>query len=430
MKKLFFAFVLLCCVSCGVFNRYTRPETGVTYADSVQAAPWKEMYRDALLQDLVDTALANATDYRVAQLKSEEAAAMLRRSRLQFFPSLGASASADLRSGDVNAGLNASCQLDIFGKMRASSLAADAAYKGSGAYVQAVKASIVAAVASSYYTLVVLDSQLDVSERTLENWDKTISVLESLKAAGKTNDIAVLQAQAKKMKLQSSTVELRRSITEAENALCLLMGVTRRQIPRGSLQDAQDAFAGGLPAGVPVVAVASRPDVRQAEMVLAEAFYTTAGARAAFYPDVTLSGSGSWLTSGSDLIWSALASLAAPLFSRGEKTAALRVAKARQEEAKLAFRHALLDAGAEVDNAIAGCKAARERIEIDTRQRDALAQAVGKIELMMRYSTSNYLEVLTAQQSLLDAELGLIGDGYALISSYISLYQALGGGVE
>ena len=180
-----------------------------------------------------------------------------------------------------------------------------------------------------------------------------------------------------------------------------------------------------------LAATAARPDVRAAEAALAAAFYTTAGARSAFYPDLTLTGAADWLlTAEAAPAWSALASLTAPVLSRGANRAALKTAQARQEEARLQFRQTLLDAGTEVNNALALCRSAADRIGIDTRQRDALAQAVEKIELMMRYSTTNYLEVLTAQQSLLDAELGIVSDRLELVRSTALLYQALGGGAE
>ena len=265
--------------------------------------------------------------------------------------------------------------------------------------------------------------------RTLENWDKTIAVLESLKAAGKTNDIAVLQAKAKKIKLEASAREIRGQIETAQNSLAALVGALPFDIARGRLEDV--SFPDEVFDNQPLQATAARPDVRAAEAALATAFYTTAGARSAFYPDLTLTGAADWLlTAKADPAWSALASLTAPVLSRGANRAALKTAQARQEEARLRFRQTLLDAGTEVNNALALCRSAADRIEIDTRQRDALAQAVEKIELMMRYSTTNYLEVLTAQQSLLDAELGIVTDRLELIRSTALLYQALGGGAE
>lgn len=189
------------------------------------------------------------------------------------------------------------------------------------------------------------------------------------------------------------------------------------------------SFPESMAEGVPLGALAARPDVRRAESALATAFYNTAAAKAAFYPDITLRGSSEWLSaSASDLAWSAIGSLAAPLLNRGIFKAGLKAARARQEEARLQFRQTLIEAGTEVNDALAEYYSAQERIETDSLQCRTLSDAVEKIELMMHYSTTNYLEVLTAQQSLLDSELTLVNDKLALADAWVALYQALGGG--
>lgn len=427
-KSLTMILAALACVSCGLYSRYERPQMEVVYDETIDVPSWEEMYTDPNLRFLIGKALAEATSPAIAALKVEEAEAALMKARGQFLPTLSGNSSADLIYGDVGAGLNAAWQLDIFGKARNASMAAKSALEGSEAYRQAVNSSLVATVAQSYYTLLVLDSQLDISLKTLDNWDRTISVLESLKAAGKTNSIAILQAKAKKMRLESSTIGIRGSIEMEENSLRSLIGDQDMSIKRSSLAEASFPIESFLE--IPLKAVASRPDVRRAEMALAEAFYNTAGARSAFYPDLTLSGNGSWNMGKDDLAWSALGNLVTPILNKNTNKANLKAAKARQEEAKLAFKQTLLDAGTEVDNAIAKCRVAADRLEMDTKQRDALAEAVEKIELTMMYSSTNYLEVLTAQQSLLDAELGIISDIQSRTSAQIALYQALGGGVE
>ena len=427
-KSIAIILTACCCFSCGLYPKYERPQMEVTYNETIDLPSWKEMYTDPNLQSLIGKALAEATSPAIAALKVEEAQAALEKASGQFLPSLSGNGSANLTNGNLGAGLNASWQLDIFGRVRNSTMAARAALEGSQAYEQAVRSSLISTVAQSYYSLLVLDSQLDISERTLENWDKTISVLESLKAAGKTNSIAILQAKAKKMRLESSTTGIKGAIKTTENSLRALIGDQQAQIARGSLDETSFPMEGFLE--IPLRAVAARPDVKKAEMALAEAFYSTAAARSAFYPDITLTGGGTW-SSGSDaMVYSALGNLTAPILNRRANKAALKTAKARQEEAALEFKQVLLDAGAEVDNAITNCKTASERLETDIRQRDALAEAVEKIELTMVYSNTNYLEVLTAQQSLLDAELGIISDIQSKNSAQIALYQALGGGVE
>lgn len=189
--------------------------------------------------------------------------------------------------------------------------------------------------------------------------------------------------------------------------------------------------------GLPVQLLSRRPDVRRAERNLAQAFYATNAARSAFYPTLTLSGTVGWTNNGGGIIanpgkWllNAIGSLTQPLFNKGTNMANLKIAKARQEEAKLRFQQSLLDAGKEVNNALAGWQAARQRIVIGTQQVDTLREVVRKTQLLMRYSSVTYLEVLTAQQSLLAAEQTQAQDYFDEIQGVISLYHALGGGSE
>ena len=425
MKRVLMLLAAACCVSCGLYSRYERPDLDVEYVETATLPSWQQIYTDPCLQSLVGTALENGQDFLTARLRVEEAQAALQRASSAFLPGAGLSGSADAASRKTSLSLTANWQPDLFGKLRNAKEYARASLQEREAAAQSVRSSLIAAVAASYYNLLILDKQLDISLKTLENWDKTITVLESLKLAGKTNDIAVLQAKAKKMKLESSTLSLRSNIAVAEHNLCALAGIEPQPVSRSVLP--QDIFAEEPVRDIPLRAMASRPDVRQAENALAAAFYATAQARAAFYPDITLSGSGGW-NNLDNLVWSAIGNLAAPLYNRGINKAGLKIAQAQQEAARIAFRQALIDAATQVADAHTGYLAARERIGVDTRQRDALADAVTKIELMMRYSTANYLEVLTAQQSLLDAELGIVSDQKDLISATISLYQSLGGG--
>lgn len=427
-KALILTLTALLAVSCGLYTKYERPEMDVTFDESIDVPLWRDMYTDTKLRALIEKALSEATSPAAAAMKVEEAEAALQKARGQFLPSLDGSGSADLRYGELGAGLRASWQLDIFGKARNATMAARSALEGSKAYQQAVMASLISTVAQSYYTLLVLDAQLDISLKTLANWDKTISVLESMKAAGKTNSISILQAKATRMRLESSAIGIKGSIEMEENSLKALVGDPEMTIDRGSLSEASFPIESFLE--IPLKAVASRPDVRQAEMALAEAFYNTASARSAFYPDITLTGNTSWKSGVDDLAWSALGEIAEPILNRNIRKANLKAAKARQEEARLAFKQTLLDAGAEVDNAIAKCRVAAEKMKMDSLQREALSEAMEKIQLTMIYSSTNYLEVLTAQQSLLDAELGIISDKQSITSALIALYQALGGGVN
>ncbi|MGN0206676.1 MAG: efflux transporter outer membrane subunit [Muribaculaceae bacterium] len=437
--------------SCGVYSSYSRPELDVatdslyrsTDNDSVNIAshPWREFFTDPQLQTLIVKALERNTDLAIAHLQVEEAMAVLNNARLSYLPSLNLTPQAGIShyNGETkktyNIGAAASWEVECFGKLTNAKRGAAASLQQSRAYEQAVKTMLIATVAESYYTLLMLDEQLAISRATLNNWDETIGTLQALAQAGKANDVAVLQARANRTALNASILTLGKSISETENALCAMLKETSHPIERGSIAD-QD-FALDVTIGVPLLMLAKRPDVRQAEAALAEAFYATNSARAAFYPSLTLTGSLGWTNNGGGTIvnpgqWlsSAIASITAPLFNRGTNIANLKIAQARQQEAVLRFEQALLNAGNEVNNALTEWQTADSRIALDQSQIADLEDATEKTRLLVRYSSANYLEVLTAQQSLLNARQTLVQDRIAKIQAVIKLYHALGGGSE
>lgn len=437
---------------CSIYRKYDRPDIDIPEhyrtndtignVDTVTIASltWRELFSDTTLQTLIDTALANNSDLAIAYLKVKEAEATLTNARLSYLPSVGlkvdggVSRFEGVSSKTYNIGANASWEIDIFGKITNAKRGALAALEGSGAYRQAVQSQLIATVANSYYTLAMLDAQLDVNMHTLETWRKTVRTMEALKKAGKTNDAAVLQAKANVMTLESSQLALKKSISETENSLYVLMGVADYpEIKRNNLADA--SFPDLVSIGVPLQLLANRPDVREAELNLAQSFYSTNIARAAFYPSLNLSGSIGWTNNGGGIVtnpgqWlmNAIGSLTQPLFNRGANIANLKIAQARQEEAKILFRQSLLDAGKEVNDALASLETANGQLEIAEGQVETLKEAVRKTELLMRHSPTTYLEVLTAQQSLLDAELSAVQCRYDRVQSIITLYHALGGG--
>lgn len=449
MKRIIITSLAACLLAgCGIYKPYTRPEveTEGLYRDvpaedtvTIASLSWRELFTDEHLQTLIETGLEQNTDLRIARLRTEAAEATLLNARLSYLPSVSLNPEGGISryngetSKTYNLGASASWELDIFGKVTNAKRGAKAALKGSRAYAQAVQTQLVATIAGSYYTLLMLDRQLAISERTLDTWEKTVRTLEALKKAGGANDAAVLQARANRMTVEGSVLSLRKSIRETENALSTLLALPPKDIERGTL-DGQH-FPAEMSVGVPLQLLANRPDVRQAEYNLAQAFYTTNAARAAFYPNITLSGNAGWTNNGGGVIlnpgkWllGAVGSLTQPLFNKGANIANLRIAKAQQEEATLLFQQSLLDAGKEVNDALVQWQTARERIVIGREQIATLQEAVRKTELLMRHSSTNYLEVLTAQQSLLAAELTDAQDRFDEIQGVINLYRALGGG--
>ena len=450
MKRIIISTLILAVLSgCSVYRKYPRTAEvdrnlyGKEYSSedstSIATLSWKELFTDTCLQRLIDTALVRNTDLGTARLRVEQAEAALLTARLSYLPSVNVGVEGGLTGWDgstaktYNINGAASWEIDIFGKITAAKREAHASLEKSYAYRQAVQTQLVASGASTYYTLLMLDEQIIITEQTLQSWERTVSTLRSLMRAGKANDAAVLQAEANRATLEASLLSMRKSLKETENAMCLLLAQIPGSVERGKL--AGQTFPDSVSIGIPVQLLANRPDVREAEMSLAKAFYATNVARAAFYPSVNLSGSAGWTNNGGGVVlnpgqWllNAIGSLTQPLFNRGTNIANLKIAKAEQEIAALAFQQKLLAAGSEVNNALVALQTARERLAINSQSVVSLQEAVRKTELLMRHSSVNYLEVLTAQQSLLDVQKSLAQDKFDEIQGIISLYHALGGG--
>lgn len=438
--------------SCHIYRAYQRPES-VTVSDSLYRQPvasadtaslaslsWKELFTDPLLQQLIETGLANNTDLNIARLKVKEAEALLMTSRLSYLPSISLTPQGTLSSIEgskpsktYDLAVSADWEIDLFGKLLNAKRGAQAALEQSEAYRQAVQTQLVATIANSYYTLLMLDRQLAITCSTADTWTESVRTMKALKRAGQATEMAVAQTEASKLLVDASVVSLKRQINEMENSLSTLLGLSPQEIMRSTLEDQE--FPDSLSTGVPLQLLSRRPDVRQCEAQLATAYYATNSARSAFYPSITLSGSAGWTNAAGAAIsnpgqWllSAVGSLVQPIFNRGKNIANLKIAKAQQEEALLTFQQSLLDAGAEVNNALVQWQSARERITLDERQTISLRSALRSSELLMQHSSQNYLEVLTARQSLLQAELNVASDRFDEIQGVINLYHALGGG--
>lgn len=302
----------------------------------------------------------------------------------------------------------------------------------SEAYRDAVQTQLIANVADYYYRLLSLDAQVAVTEQAVERYREQVHVMRALKAAGNANEAAVAQTEATLYAAETSLYDLRNSIRQTENSLTLLLGDTPHTIERSRLE--VQSVPAELAVGVPLQLLARRPDIRQSEQALVQAYYATAEARAALYPSLTLSGSAGWTNSAGaivanpgKLLLSAAGSLLQPIFNAGQNRARVKIAKAQQEEARLAFQQALLNAGAEVNNALTQVQTARAKTDTRREQLRSLERAVESTQLLMRHGSTTYLEVLTAQQTLLSAQLSAISDRLSELQGIVSLYHALGG---
>ena len=441
--------VMLGLGGCGLYSSFERPNVsnlnvlyeGDTTHTRLASISWREFFTDTLLQKYIERGLEYNIDMRLARLNIVQAEASLEAARLAFLPSVNATLQTTLNVGGQENSFgyslvpSASWDVDLFGSKRNAERRAQVALEQSRLVEQAVQSRLIATIANSYYTLLMLDEQLKTSQDTRDTWEENIRTLSALKSAGKATEAAVLQAKANKLGVEGSIQTLEQQIVEQEEALATLMGVLPFDIKRGYLDD--QYFPEEFSIGVPMELVSQRPDVLQAEANLATKFYAVGEAKAAFYPSITLSGSMGWIdaagniiTNPGDFIFKIVGNIVQPIFARGATRARVKQATAQHEAALLEYRQTLLNAGADVNNAIKKIQASRERYLIDVAQIEALEDAVWNTQLLMKYGSASYLEVLTAQQNLLKAELAESTDRFSEIQGMINLYYALGGGVK
>lgn len=451
MKKILIICAAAALTGCGIYKPYTRPEvtTAGLYGTAETAdtttlgdISWQEMFTDPQLQALIALALENNTDLQSAGWRVKEAEATLKSARLAYLPSFNFAPQGSLSSFDgatptktYSIPVTASWQIDIFNGLTNAKRKAKALHAQSKEYEQAVKTQLISSVANLYYTLLMLDSQYEVTEQTAVKWRESVRTMRAMKEAGMANEAGVAQYEGNTLAIEASLHDLAYQRTQVENSLCSMLAQAPHTIVRGRLEGQQ--LPDDLTVGVPLQMLANRPDVRSAEYSLMQSYYATAEARSALYPSITLSGTLGWtnnsggmegIVNPGKLIWNAAGSLLQPIFNANANRARVKIAKAQQEETRLAFQQALLNAGAEVNNALTQCQSSRAKADLRVRQISALERAVESTELLMQHGSTTYLEVLTAQQSLLSAQLSQIADRFDEIQGTVNLYQALGGG--
>lgn len=449
MKKILIICLAVATTGCGIYKPYTRPEvtTAGLYgtAETADTASigdirWQEMFSDPQLQALIVQGLENNTDLLSAQWRVKEAEATLKSARLAYLPAFNFAPQGSISSFDnrnttktYNIPVTASWQVDIFNGLTNAKRKSKALYAQSEEYVQAVRTQLVSGIANLYYTLLMLDEQYEVTNETAAKWRESVRTMRAMKEAGMANEAGVAQYEANTLAIEASLHDLAYQIRQTENSLCTLLAQAPHPVSRGSLESQR--LPDDLTVGVPLQMLSNRPDIRAAEYSLMQAYYATAEARSALYPSITLSGTAGWTNSGGagivnpgKILLSAAGSLLQPIFNAGANRARVKIMQAQQEEAKLSFQQALLNAGAEVNNALMQTQSARGKADLRTQQIASLERAVESTELLMRHGSSTYLEVLTAQQSLLSARLSQISDRFDEIQGIVNLYQALGGG--
>lgn len=439
--------------SCNIYKKYETPTDTQLTADYAKALEtpvdsaafgnlkWEEVFTDPLLADLINRALANNKDLKNAKLNVDIAHAQLKGARLSYLPSVafapngaGSSYSKSALSWTYQLPLQVSWEIDIFGKLLNGKRSAQAAVYQSEAYQQAVRSQIISAVANTYYAIAAVKSQINISEATSLIWKRTVDVMADFKELGRTSEAAVVQSRANYHSILASLTDLRTTLDGLYNTMSLLQNTMPQtwNVPASATLEAPQVIR----EGVPMRELANRPDVAAAEQSLAVAYYTTAGARAAFYPGLMISATGgytnllgSFIQNPGDWFLQLAGSLTAPIFMRGQNIARLEASKAQQKQALNNFQYALMSAAAEVNDALTTYTNNQEKSKFVALQVDDLEKASDYTQELFKYDPSTtYLEVLTAQTSLLQAQIAQITCNLAGAQAVINLYQSLGGG--
>ncbi len=453
MKRLFFLISIIALFSlsgCGLHKPYTSdyqmPEqvmgNGVVESDTnIAELSWREIFTDPQLQSLIDEALANNPDLQSSHLRVQEMEYALAASKLAFFPSVSLAPNASFNylpnpnSHAFSYGLpiNVSWQVDIFGSLTNKKRETEALYEQMRDFEQAARAELIANTASLYYQLLMLDRQLQVVRETEVLWQKSIDTQQAFVDAGIGHTGSVSQLTASLYNIQAQAIDIERTIRAYENALCLLLSEPSHNIQRGKLDDFQLPEMIGV--GVSASLLQNRPDVRAAQRGVEAAYYVNKQAVSDLYPKLTLGGLAGWGNGVSgisldpaQIILNAVGQLAQPIFANGQLRANVKITQAQQEEAKLAFAKSVLQAGNDVNNAIATCQSSKDKKGILENRVKALGNAYYASNELLAQGQGTFLEVLMAQESLLDAQLDQVNNAFDAVQGLIDLYLALGGG--
>ncbi len=465
------AAVSLMLTGCGLYNKYeqkaeapadafgTRELGGIATegGESLAQMSWRQFFTDPALQSLIDMVLSHNTDMNSARIAVEKSEAALKMARMAYLPALYFSPQGTLAKFDNNPWsktyslpLQLSWDVDVFGSITNKKRAAKAVLLQAQMQREALRANLIATTAQQYYMLQVLDRQLEILTMTDSLWNASLETQKSLWENGKAYSTSVNQMEASYLDVKSQIADTRRHIRAVENAICSLLAVTPQHINRsrwGGSPLSHPAATGDagqrmfdtqfLKIGVPATMLELRPDIRMANAAMEEAFYNTKAARAAFFPSITLDASAGWTNSAGGmvvdpgkLLFTAIGSLTQPIFARGKISANYKISKLTEEDLQQKYVQTVVDAGNQVNEALADCAVAREKHQYYHRQVQVLHDAYNGTHELMDNGKASYLEVLTAQESLLNAQLGEAMNLYNGTQAVIALYIALGGGGE
>lgn len=453
------AFAVVAFTSCkSLYGKYERPEVNtkglvrdvvsntdtlaITDTTNFGNMPWRSVFTDPQLQTLIEMGLQHNTDLLNAALNVKAVEAQLMAAKLSFLPSFTFTPQGTIASWDGNKAtktyqlpISASWDVDLFGKLLSQKRSAQMALLATKDYQVVVKTNVISGIANMYYTLLMLDKQLDIVNNMEKLTKETLDLMVIQKDLGRVRSTGVQSAEANYYSVQTQKTDIIRQIRETENALSLLLGQTAQTIQRGKID--KQSLPTNLSTGVAISMLNNRADVHAAEMDLAQCFYNVQTARSRFYPSISITGTGTFTnSSGMGIVnpgkWllSAVGSLVQPIFAKGQLIAGLKVAQVKYEQALNTWQNKVLNAGNEVSNALVKYNSAAAKSELETKRIATLTKNVEDTKLLLQQSNSSYLEVITAQQTLLNAELSKVTEDFTKMQSIVSLYQALGGGAK
>ena len=460
-KIILIFFVSFLVVSCHTRQNYQRANdvvdeklfrTDALPKDSLSMAnlSWKEIFTDAVLQKHIAKALENNLDIRIALQNIASAEAYLKQSKAAYQPTISVGPDYSFNTSSLNTQFgqivgerryinqfditaNLGWELDLWGKLKGQEKAQYAAYLSSVAAHQNVKSNLVASIATAYYQLLAFDEQKKIFSNTIEIRKKNLETTKALKDAGIVSEVAVQQSEALVYNAEASLVTLDVQIQMLENTISLLMGEPSHEIERTSLSIQN--FALNTDLGYPSALLANRPDVKQAEFNLINAFELTNAAKAQFYPRLKITGSTGVQSVDIDKLFSAnsvfanvLVALAQPILNKRQIRTNYEVSLANQERAYLNFRKAILNAGNEVSDALKMYNAQDQFIAFKKKELSAYDKSVEFSQELVNYGMANYLEVLNANVNKLNAEINIANAQYTKLQAGVELYRALGGG--
>jgi len=447
--------------SCGVTNKYKTPEYNsdnlyreMTSADTATIAniAWKEYFTDSYLIALIDEGIKNNFDLQIAYTRIQQAEANLNIAKTAYFPDIALVGQVNhsrnsngqngkdvlgYHSTNYSLGISTSWELDIWGKLNRQSKSRYAQFLNSHAYKNLIHSSLVANIATSYYSLLALDEKLAITKETAKLLEENVQTMESLKKAGLQNGAAVEQSKSLLYNTQTSIPDLESQIRQLENSICTMLGRKPGTITRSTISTQQ--YSNQLEYGIPAQMLAKRPDVQQAELSFRSAFELTQAAQASFYPSINLSsgtiGYGTTNTLSNffkpeNIFANIIGGLTQPIFAKKQLIGNLKIAKAQQEEALLAFEQTVLSAGQEVTDILFSFESSLRKNEVREMQIQACRNSVYFTQELLKAGDANYTEVLTAEQNLLSALLNQVNDKLEQLQCTVNLYKALGGGIE